>query len=50
MQVSAQHKEGLEWSLAVVIPAEEMQPLINKQLQETAQRARIDGFALEKFQ
>jgi trigger factor len=44
MQVSAQHKQGLEWSVSVVIPADDMQQHIHKQLQEIAHRARIDGF------
>ncbi|MFI4955413.1 MAG: trigger factor [Gammaproteobacteria bacterium] len=44
MQISKQHKEGLEWTISVVIPAEEMQKEIHKKMQETAQRARIDGF------
>lgn len=44
MQISKQHKEGLEWEISVVIPAEEMQKEIHKKMNETAQRARIDGF------
>jgi trigger factor len=44
MQISAQHKQGLEWLVSVVIPAEDMQKEISKKMQDTAKRARIDGF------
>ena len=44
MQVSVQHNQGLEWSVSVVIPADDMQQQVHKQLQEIAHRARIDGF------
>lgn len=44
MQVSAEHKKGLEWVVSVAVPAKDMQETINKKLNDAARTAKIDGF------
>lgn len=44
MQVSVETTSGLERRMTVGIPAERIENEVNKRLQQTAGRARIDGF------
>lgn len=44
MQVSVETISGLERRMTVGIPAERIENEVNKRLQQTASRARIDGF------
>lgn len=44
MQVSVETISGLERRMTVGIPAERIENEVNKRLQQTARRARIDGF------
>ncbi|TVP88276.1 MAG: trigger factor [Pseudomonadaceae bacterium] len=44
MQVSVETTSGLERRMTVGIPAERIDNEVNKRLQQTARRARVDGF------
>lgn len=44
MQVSVETTSGLERRMTVGIPAERIENEVNKRLQQTASRARVDGF------
>ncbi|HIQ52182.1 MAG TPA: trigger factor [Pseudomonas pachastrellae] len=44
MQVSVETTSGLERRMTVGIPADRIQNEVNKRLQQTAKRARVDGF------
>ncbi|RRJ84905.1 trigger factor [Aestuariirhabdus litorea] len=44
MQVSVEATSGLERRLTITVPAERIDSEVNKRLQETARKARIDGF------
>src|SRR5690606_35111592 len=44
MQVSVDTTSGLERRMTVGIPAERIENEVNKRLQQTARRARVDGF------
>jgi trigger factor len=44
MQVSVETISGLERRMTVGIPAERIENEVNKRLQQTASRARVDGF------
>ncbi|MCL6414562.1 trigger factor [Aestuariirhabdus sp. Z084] len=44
MQVSVEATSGLERRLTITVPAERIDSEVNKRLQETARKAKIDGF------
>ena len=44
MQVSVETTSGLERRMTVGIPADRIENEVNKRLQQTAKRARVDGF------
>ena len=44
MQVSVETTSGLERRMTVGIPADRIENEVKKRLQQTAQRAKVDGF------
>jgi trigger factor len=49
MQVSVETTSGLERRMTVGIPADRIESEVNKRLQQTASRAKVDGFANERY-